>query len=315
LPMSAVQTYSGPGEAEAAYTATEVELTPTGRTPFWMRVVRVEFENLWLHQVHESGPRTKHAAQMPARAFVKFLTTPGQELVTQGVTLPYQGILRHSHGHCYYDRTSDAVHWAAISMPVEQLVAAGIAIGGCDLAPVRNLSIIVPPTEAMVNLRAIHATVTALAERAPSVLAVPEVAHRLEQSLVEVLVGCLSQSATQEAGWAHQCHEAIMRRFYCLLEDNPKRPVYVPEICAAIRVPERTLRLCCQEHLGMSPKQYLMQRRMQQARRVLGAAIAGETTVTEIATHFGFWHFGRFAGTYQSIFGELPSVTLHRPPH
>lgn len=64
----------------------------------------------------------------------------------------------------------------------------------------------------------------------------------------------------------------------------------------------------------MSPKQYLLRRRMDQARRALAETIAGETTVTEIATQFGFWHFGRFAGTYQSIFGEPPSVTLRRPP-
>jgi AraC family ethanolamine operon transcriptional activator len=64
----------------------------------------------------------------------------------------------------------------------------------------------------------------------------------------------------------------------------------------------------------MSPKQYLLLRRMHQARQALADTAAGETTVTEIATRFGFWHFGRFAGTYQSIFGEPPSVTLHRPP-
>jgi transcriptional regulator GlxA family with amidase domain len=88
--------------------------------------------------------------------------------------------------------------------------------------------------------------------------------------------------------------------------------MYVPEICAAIRVPERTLRLCCQEHLATSPKQYLMLRRLQQVRRALNAADPAETTVTEVATRFGFWHFGRLAGTYRSAFGETPSSTLHR---
>jgi AraC family transcriptional regulator, ethanolamine operon transcriptional activator len=64
----------------------------------------------------------------------------------------------------------------------------------------------------------------------------------------------------------------------------------------------------------MSPKQYLLIRRMHLARRALRKAAAGETTITDIATQFGFWHFGRFAGTYRSIFGELPSVTLSGSP-
>ena len=314
MPLSTVKNYLRPDDAEVAYLATAVQLTPTGRMPYRMRAVRIELEGMWLHQVDELSPRIKQAAHSPDRVFTKFLATPGQDLVIDGASLPYEGLLRHSLGHSYYDRTFSPVRWASTSLPVERLASAETAIGGRDLLPLRNSVVATPRAGAMTRLRQLHAAASALAQDAPWVIAAPEVVHSLEQSLLEALVGCLDQSEAKESSWGQRRHETIMRKFRDILECNPDRPAYVPEICEAIRVPERTLRLCCQEHLGMSPKRYLLLRRMNQAHRALDAAIATETTVTEVATCFGFWHFGRFAGTYRSIFGELPSVTLHKPP-
>ena len=102
-----------------------------------------------------------------------------------------------------------------------------------------------------------------------------------------------------------------MRRFRRVVEENSEHPLYIPEICKAIRVSDWTLRMVCQEHLGMGPKRYLLLRRMHLARRALRQAASDATSVTDIATRYGFWHLGRFAVEYQSLFGESPSATLH----
>jgi AraC-like DNA-binding protein len=126
------------------------------------------------------------------------------------------------------------------------------------------------------------------------------------------MVACLATDDVREDRVAQRRHALIMRRFQRYVAERPDQPLYIPEICQAIGVAERTLRVCCQEQLGTSPKHFLLMRRMHLARRDLSRADPKTTTVTEVATRYGFWQFGQFAGEYKSIFGELPSVTLAR---
>ena len=108
-------------------------------------------------------------------------------------------------------------------------------------------------------------------------------------------------------------HYAIVARFEEFLEANLDRPLFLAEICPAIGVAERTLRLACEEHLGMGPIRYFSLRRMHFVRSVLLRADPSTATVTRIATDHGFWELGRFSVTYRSLFGETPSETLRRP--
>jgi len=104
-----------------------------------------------------------------------------------------------------------------------------------------------------------------------------------------------------------------MHRFEELIEAEPDSPLYLMDICEKIGVTSRTLRLHCQEHLGMGPHRYLWLRRMTLARRRLMHTEPDAATATDIAMGYGFGELGRFAVQYHALFGETPSETLRRP--
>jgi AraC family ethanolamine operon transcriptional activator len=90
--------------------------------------------------------------------------------------------------------------------------------------------------------------------------------------------------------------------------------VCVGDLCRAAAATQRTLEYGFREALGLSPLRFLRLLRLHMARRELAAAQAGTTTVADIADHFGLLHHSRFAAEYATLFGEMPSQTLARPP-
>jgi AraC-like DNA-binding protein len=314
MPLMSVRDYSEPEQLAAAYVGAKVEITPTGRVPLATHVVRMELNRLWMHRVDESAPRIKWATQSQERSFIRLLARTGADFVIDGTVLRPGEIVHLGHGHAYYDRTNGPVHWVGLSVPTDDLSEAATVITGSPFMTPREPVHIAAPRKAMSRLRRLYANAFALADETPQTELSIEGARSLEQSIIEAMIDCFREPDAKEPTWARQCHATVLRRFRRLLESSPNRALYMPEICAAIGVPERTLRLCCQEHLGMSPKHYLLLRRLHLSRRALRAAEPDETTVTDVATNFGFWHFGRFAGSYRMAFGEPPSATLARPP-
>jgi AraC-like DNA-binding protein len=200
-----------------------------------------------------------------------------------------------------------------MSLPLEEMTVIGAAVAGCDLTPPKDALAVKPLPMALARLRQLHEAAGHLAEYAPAVIAQPEAARGLEQALIEAMVGCLGSGEVHEDRAALRKHAAIMRRFYTAIEGHLDDPLYIPELCTEIGVSERTLRVCCQEQLGMSPKRYLLLRRLHLARRTLRESGPTGTTVTATATRYGFWQLGRFAGEYKTLFGESPSAMLARP--
>ena len=314
MPSSAVYTFTDPDEYAASIRRGLVELRVIQRGKFTAKLTRIDLHRLWMQRFSDNLARVVRAANMAGRAMVQFRTAPGPTLSAVGLEMHPSNIVRQSVAESYYQRSSESAHFAAMSLPVEDLAALGGVMGEVDLTPPPDASLVVPYPSAMAKLQRLHAVAGHLAEHAPEMIASPEAARGLEQALIEAMVDCLRSREARENSLAQGQHAIVMRRFQRLVDEHPEEALYIPEICESIGVSSRTLQACCHEHLGMGPKRYLLLRRMHLARRALRQAVPDAASVTEVATRYGFWQLGRFAVEYQSFFGESPSATLRQPP-
>jgi AraC-like DNA-binding protein len=135
----------------------------------------------------------------------------------------------------------------------------------------------------------------------------------LEQEILHTLFKCLASDSgnLDREGQAKRRHAHIMDKFEDALALHPGR-LEMSELCAALSIPERTLRGCCAEFLGMSPTRYHLLRRLNLARTGLQCSAFEREGVADIARRCGFAELGRFAAVYRAVFGELPSVTWRR---
>lgn len=313
MPSSSIRRFTDPDEYAAALQQGSVEITVRQRGTFIASLCTVKLSHLWIQRLSEELARTSHVDAQSGRAFIAYRTEAGPSVVRNGVELSTTRIARLRCGQSYYQHTSGPTSHAGMSLPLDEMTSFGAAMVGQDLRPPDDDVTVVPPPHAMARLQRLCSAAAELAEDAPAVIEHSEAARGLEQALIEAMMHCLGGGEAEEDRAAQRQHAAIMRRFHRTLERYADQPVYVPELCKEVGASERTLRTCCQEHLGMSPKHYLLLHRMHMVRRALRESTTAETSVTEVATRYGFWQFGRLAVEYKVLFGESPSATLARP--
>ena len=104
----------------------------------------------------------------------------------------------------------------------------------------------------------------------------------------------------------------IVDRFVQLARANLDKPTRIPDLSRAIGVEPRQLRRACQAILGVTPVSHLHTLRLSEVRRTLTTPDGAASTITEVASRFGFHELGRFAAAYRAAFGEHPSETRQR---
>jgi AraC-like DNA-binding protein len=315
MPSSATRTFTDPDTYFAGIRNLQIDGVVTKRGEFRAEATRIDLHRLWMHRIDESLPRIMRITPSGERSLILFATSPHQpEMQVSGIEASQDQIAMFGLDWPYYLRSSAACGWATMSLTPGDLAAASEAIIGRPLMPPSFPQWTSPPAPVASRLLQLHEAAGHLAKTAPDILAKPEVARAIEEALVEAMILCLTEGHSDGVRNVHRHRASVMGRLEEVLTSTPDRPLYMPQLCATVGASYTTLRDCCQEYLGMSPKHYLWLRRMQLVHRALRSADAQKTTVTEIATDYGFWELGRFAVAYRSLFGEPPSAALRRPP-
>lgn len=139
----------------------------------------------------------------------------------------------------------------------------------------------------------------------------PLVRQQIEQMIVCCLLESQPHSHERHLPGAAGIAPRHVRRAEDFIEAHAHEPIGIDDISRVAGVSVRTLHKGFRDFRDTSPMEFLRSVRMERAHRDLLEAGPG-ICVTEIATRWGFFQFGRFAGRYRDRYGEPPSATLRR---
>jgi AraC-like DNA-binding protein len=233
--------------------------------------------------------------------------------IVRGVQIQPGEWMSLGRGMQSHHRTAGPVNYVALTVDADHLAQAAIALTGMPVAVTPGKLLRVPDELGAWLLAVIEAAVRA-AETTDGIFSSPLAADALEQALLRPMIMCLLHGGATVQDLPRCRGAVVVKQFEEAVEARLEDPPTIPDLCRSLGVCERTLRVFCQEQLGVSPLRFMMLRRLHLTRRMLLRADRHSATVTQIAMDHGFWEMGRFAVTYRALFDESPSATLRRPP-
>jgi AraC-like DNA-binding protein len=311
---SSVSVFSETSDLQTALRDTGyLTMLQTSRGRFRARMIRLGLSRFWLTSTEERSSRVAFVSVPPGLMRLSLPTLNGS-LTIGGRKAEMGELIVYGAGSTYVERVEGPCEWNDIVLSVENLSTYLRTLHRTQISPPIAARVWRGSPHELQSLMDIHAAAINLtltrAGRAPT----SEAARGLEHELMTAIVACLPTDPILDNAATLESHAVILARFRELIESNSDSPQRMTNICRALGISDRTLRKCCQEQLGMSPSRYLHLYRMNQARRALRRTDPTQKTVLRIARDNGFREAGRFAISYQALFGERPSVTLRQHP-
>jgi hypothetical protein len=250
---SAILNFDDPHAYAAAIHAADLKLFPTIKGDFRAELTQVTLERLWMQRGSENLPRVFFGTIKPGRAVVSFFTDSDQPAMQHcGMDVSPGEIIVNNH-ELIHRRTAAASRWGSMSLEQEDFATASEAICGRELTVPETSHVVRPDPALMSRLLQLHETAAKFARSNSDIAVVGGLVRSLKNTLIHAMVRCLDVGPPPKMGVSGRQHKKIIARFEEFLAENMLQPVYLAEICAATGASERTLRECCQEHLGMGP--------------------------------------------------------------
>jgi len=261
MPRSVTSVFSEADDFAAALRAEGcLGLLVTGPGQFRARLTQIALHRLRLSATDEPLPRIAFFAAPAEMILVSLPRGRGPAAVWGGIGMGVGEIMILGAGQRLHMRTDGPCRWGTIWVPAAELVRYGSALTGAAFTVPSAARRWRPRPVMKRHLRHLHSAAIGLVERRSRAVIDDEAAHGLEQQLIETLVECLSKGSSIEVTRATREHQDVAVRFEALLQTQPERVFRMAEICKTLGIPARTLRISCEEQLGMGPTEYIRRR-------------------------------------------------------
>ncbi|MGY4401850.1 AraC-like DNA-binding protein [Bradyrhizobium sp. USDA 3315] len=208
---------------------------------------------------------------------------------------------------------SGHVEWVAWSLPREESIASKILPAVTSQAPPKTAKHLVRLPERIASrlIEASRQALRSISDSAPADR--PVIAWVTELALMDELAYV----------WDNRASEVLLPNKYTVgserivlealefVRKNPESIIHIKDIVRVTKVEYRTLLRAFERYLGFSPKHYLKLRQLNLVYHEIRHMGSAGRLVDILVAH-GVTEFGRFAGRYRWLFGELPSEAHRR---
>lgn len=308
------ETFSDLEDMAAAMRNAAVELIPLDcGASFRAELIQVDLDLLTV-QAHTGIPPHLTRSTMAPDVHPFVLLRKGGPCSFNGHTMYDSEVLHYRPGAEHFAHVTRPVAPAMIALPGARVAERWPVLTGSEPPRFAGACEVLRPEPGRLRhlLELIDTTIEIGMER-PATFDIPEERRRLAEAIETTLILAVHEArhtSVSEAG--SETYGRIVARADDVLRRRVDEPVYVAELCEALQVPERTLRRAFERTFAISPIRYLKLRRLGLVRRALCASDPAHTRVSDVASRYGFWEMGRFAGEYRRLFGEKPSETLRK---